>query len=174
MSVIVSNPRDDSGHDMTLYCKGSPEMILSLCDPATVPSDYTNQVDLYAQHGYRLISIAKKKLEMNYVKASKISRNLVEAELTLLGLIVLENRVKPVTLGVINQLNRAHIRTVMVTGDNLLTAQSVARECGIIRPNKLAFLVEHRNDIVDVKGRPLLTLRQVSEKYCLLPSNNNF
>ncbi|CAJ0609671.1 unnamed protein product [Cylicocyclus nassatus] len=160
MSVIVSNPRDDSAHDMTLYCKGSPEMILSLCDPATVPSNYTNQVDLYAQHGYRLISIAKRKLEMNYVKASKISRNLVETELTLLGLIVLENRVKPVTLGVINQLNRAHIRTVMVTGDNLLTAQSVARECGIIRPNKLAFLVEHRNDVVDVKGRPLLTLRQ--------------
>lgn len=49
----------------------------------------------------------------------------------------------------------------MVTGDNLLTAQSVARECGIIRPNKLAYLVEHRTDMVDQKGRPLLTLRQV-------------
>ncbi|EYC46090.1 hypothetical protein Y032_0408g925 [Ancylostoma ceylanicum] len=160
MSVIVSNPRDDSTHDMTLYCKGSPEMVLTLCDPATVPPDYVAQVNLYAQHGYRLISVAKRQLEMNYVKACKIPRNMVEADLTLLGLVVLENRVKPVTLGVINQLNRAHIRTVMVTGDNLLTAQSVARECGIIRPNKLAFLVEHRTDMFDPKGRPLLTLRQ--------------
>ncbi|KIH59782.1 P-type ATPase of unknown pump specificity [Ancylostoma duodenale] len=160
MSVIVSNPRDDSSHDMTLYCKGSPEMVLTLCDPATVPPDYVAQVNLYAQHGYRLISVAKRQLEMNYVKASKVPRNMVEADLTLLGLVVLENRVKPVTLGVINQLNRAHIRTVMVTGDNLLTAQSVARECGIIRPNKLAYLVEHRTDMFDTKGRPLLTLRQ--------------
>lgn len=30
----------------------------------------------------------------------------------------------------------------MVTGDNLLTALSVARECAIIQPAKRAFLVE--------------------------------
>ncbi|KAK6765485.1 hypothetical protein RB195_025409 [Necator americanus] len=160
MSVIVSNPRDDSTHDMTLYCKGSPEMVLTLCDPSTVPKDYMAQVDLYAQHGYRLISVAKRKLGMNYVKASKIARNVVEVDLTLLGLVVMENRVKPVTFEVINQLNRAHIRTIMVTGDNLLTAQSVARECGIIQPNKSSYLVEHCSDIVGSKGRPLLTLRQ--------------
>lgn len=160
MSVIVSNPRDDSTHDMTLYCKGSPEMVLSLCDPSSVPQDYEEQVDLYAQHGYRLISVAQKRLEMNYAKASKVPRNAVECDLVLMGLVVMENRVKPVTLGVINQLNRAHIRTVMVTGDNLLTALSVARECGIIRPNKTAYLVEHRTDEFDSKGRPLLTLRQ--------------
>ncbi|VDO49697.1 unnamed protein product [Haemonchus placei] len=161
MSVIVSNPRDDSSHDMTLYCKGSPEMIQTLCDPKSIPDDYQAQVNLYAQHGYRLIAVARKRLEMNYVKASKVPRNQVEYDLELLGLVVMENRVKPATLGVINQLNRAHIRTVMVTGDNLLTALSVARECGIIRPNKLAYLVEHHTDMVDHKGRPLLTLRQV-------------
>ncbi|XGW32615.1 hypothetical protein V3C99_017286, partial [Haemonchus contortus] len=160
MSVIVSNPRDDSSHDMTLYCKGSPEMIQTLCDPKSIPDDYQAQVNLYAQHGYRLIAVARKRLEMNYVKASKVPRNQVEYDLELLGLVVMENRVKPATLGVINQLNRAHIRTVMVTGDNLLTALSVARECGIIRPNKLAYLVEHSTDMVDHKGRPLLTLRQ--------------
>ncbi|WKY16818.1 hypothetical protein Q1695_001435 [Nippostrongylus brasiliensis] len=160
MSVIVSNPRDDSAHHMTLYCKGSPEMIHSLCDPSSVPADYLDHVNTYAQHGYRLISVACKRLEMNYAKASKIPRNAVECDLMLLGLVVMENRVKPVTLAVINQLNRAHIRTIMVTGDNLLTAQSVARECGIIRPNKMAYLVEHRTDMTDSKGRPLLTLRQ--------------
>ena len=60
----------------------------------------------------------------------------------MLGLIVMENRLKPQSTGVINQLNRANIRTIMITGDNLLTAMSVARECGIIRPNKKAFLLE--------------------------------
>ncbi|VDM64674.1 unnamed protein product [Angiostrongylus costaricensis] len=161
MSVIVSNPRDDSSHVMTLFCKGSPEMILSLCDPSTVPQNYSTQVDLYAQHGYRLIAVARKALELNYAKASKVPRNMVENDLTLLGLVALENRVKSVTKGVINQLNRARIRTVMVTGDNLLTAMSVAQECGIIRPTKTAYLIEHRADVVDDKGRLLLTLRQV-------------
>ena len=105
MSVIVSNPAEGSGHDMTLYCKGSPEMILTLCNPSTVPADYLEHVNAYAKHGYRLIAVAKRKLEMNYVKASKIARNLVESDLDLLGLVVMENRVKPVTRDTIVELN---------------------------------------------------------------------
>jgi hypothetical protein len=47
----------------------------------------------------------------------------------------------------------------MVTGDNLLTAMSVARECGIIRPNKKAFLLEATNNKSST-GKTLLSLRQ--------------
>lgn len=50
----------------------------------------------------------------------------------------------------------------MVTGDNLLTALSVARECGIIVPNKSAYLIEHENGVVDRRGRTVLTIREVS------------
>ncbi|KHJ93431.1 haloacid dehalogenase-like hydrolase [Oesophagostomum dentatum] len=54
----------------------------------------------------------------------------------------------------------ARIRTIMVTGDNLLTAMSVARECGIIRPNKRAFLVEHCPGEVDLRGRTKIVVKQ--------------
>ena len=44
----------------------------------------------------------------------------MEARLTFLGLLVLQNALKPQSAGVIRQLHNADIRTVMVTGKNCL------------------------------------------------------
>lgn len=52
-------------------------MIQSLCRPETVPEDYLEVVNEYAQHGYRLIAVARKSLDMGYAKASKIARGVV-------------------------------------------------------------------------------------------------
>uniref|UniRef100_A0A1I8A945 Cation-transporting ATPase n=2 Tax=Steinernema glaseri TaxID=37863 RepID=A0A1I8A945_9BILA len=159
MTVIAHNP-NDSGRQMYLYCKGAPEMVASLCRPDTIPEDYFSVVNQYAQHGYRLIAVAYRPLSLTYAKAQKIPRDQIECDLQMLGVIVMENRVKKQTIPVINQLNRAHIRTVMVTGDNLLTAMSVARECGIIRPNKRAFLLETEPHAKTFDGRTKLVLKQ--------------
>lgn len=105
MAVIVHNPAEES-HQQHLYVKGAPEMIASLCDPDTIPLDYSDVVNRYAQHGYRLIAVAKKEFRMNFVKTQRVKREAVECDLTLLGLIAMENRVKKQTLGVINQLTR--------------------------------------------------------------------
>ena len=40
----------------------------------------------------------------------------MECDLTFLGLLVMENRLKPETSPVIHQLSEANIRTIMVTG----------------------------------------------------------
>jgi cation-transporting P-type ATPase 13A2 len=40
----------------------------------------------------------------------------------------MQNTLKPETTPVITELKKANIRCVMVTGDNLLTAISVARQ----------------------------------------------
>ncbi|VDK47422.1 unnamed protein product [Anisakis simplex] len=167
MTVIVHNPNEQS-HSMTLYCKGSPEIIASLCQPKTIPHNYSNLVSDYAQHGYRLIAVAYRKLELSFAKSQKVSREVVECDLELLGLIVMENRLKRQTVGVIHQLNKAHIRTVMVTGDNLLTALSVARECAIIQPTKRAFILEtetsslHKDGCCSDKRTPLILKQSVS------------
>jgi cation-transporting ATPase 13A3/4/5 len=43
-------------------------------------------------------------------------REQVECDLTFLGLLVMENRLKPETAPVIQQLLEANMRTIMVTG----------------------------------------------------------
>ena len=62
-------------------------------------------------------------------KIDKLARSEVEKDLVFLGLIVFENRIKKETKPVIEQLHNAKMRTIMVTGDHIQTALSVAREC---------------------------------------------
>lgn len=50
----------------------------------------------------------------------------MESELTFLGLLVMENKLKPVTTEVIKKLKKAEVTPIMATGDNVLTAISVA------------------------------------------------
>jgi len=69
----------------------------------------------------------------------------VEEGIEFLGFLVMQNKVKQATVGVIENLNECNIRTIMATGDNVLTAVSVGRECNIIDAETEVFLG-------DVKG----------------------
>jgi cation-transporting ATPase 13A3/4/5 len=73
---------------------------------------------------------------MNYRKSQSILRENVEKDLSFLGLLIMENRLKPETTAVIRTLNNCEVRTVMATGDNILTAISVARQCEILHRNQ--------------------------------------
>ncbi len=79
------------------------------------------------------------------MKAQKIERESIETELEFLGLIILENRLKIPTTPVIKTLKDANIKTIMCTGDNLLTALSVAHECKMIDKNENVITVEVDN-----------------------------
>ena len=61
-----------------------------------------------------------------------MERKDAESDLDFVGFIVFENKLKPTTSGVLDELTEASIRKVMCTGDNILTAISVARECNLI------------------------------------------
>ena len=49
-----------------------------------------------------------------------------------LGFLVMENRLKPESAGVLLNLKDCEIVNVMATGDNVLTAISVSKRCHII------------------------------------------
>jgi magnesium-transporting ATPase (P-type) len=60
------------------------------------------------------------------------TREQAESGLRFLGLIIFENRLKPGTAPAIQALRTAHLACRMITGDNPMTAVSVARECSLI------------------------------------------
>lgn len=98
------------------YCKGSPEMILNFVRKETIPANFSETLESYTQEGYRVIALAHKELVMSYTKVNRLQRDAIEHDLTLLGFIVLENRLKEETAPCIQVLNDANIRVIMVTG----------------------------------------------------------
>ncbi|XP_046388324.1 polyamine-transporting ATPase 13A3-like isoform X2 [Ischnura elegans] len=140
MSVVT---RTLGSNHFNVFCKGSPEMILSLSKPETVPPDFGCVLHEYTRQGYRVLAIGGKRVSsrISYTKVQRWSREDAENSLTLLGLIVMENRLKPETSGIIGMLRDACIRTIMVTGDNMLTALSVARDCGMVPANTSVVVV---------------------------------
>ncbi|KAK9679165.1 hypothetical protein K7432_016381 [Basidiobolus ranarum] len=137
MSVIVSPLGTSISH---VYVKGAPEIILDICKKETIPDDFEQVLSAYTHRGYRVIALAGKIWDDAWGNAMKVKRESVESNLDFLGFIVFENKLKPTTAGVIDELTDAKIRKVMCTGDNILTAISVSRECGIIDPQSQVFI----------------------------------
>lgn len=90
--------------------------------------------------------MATRKLKLTFLKAQKVQRDEIEKDLQFLGFLVMQNKLKPVTTGVISTLNQANIRTIMATGDNVLTAISVGRQCNIIEADAEVFLGDIKKD----------------------------
>lgn len=149
-------------HGGDIYVKGAPECMKEICHLdscryfrgplfvvlchfidlySTVPMDYDEILGFYTQRGFRVIACATKHVEhLDKARVQAMSRNDAESGLQFVGFIIFENKLKPVSAAIINELNEAGIRQVMCTGDNILTAISVARECQLIDPTAHCFV----------------------------------
>jgi len=162
MSVVVQK----SGvKNLQVYVKGAPEIMSDICQPSTcipphpriqvniVPSDYEEILDFYTHHGYRVIALATKSLPgVSKRRVQRMKRQEAESNLVFLGFIVFENKLKPSTAGVLAQLRNARIRRVMCTGDNILTAISVARECELVSREGYVFVPHFREGMAPFSG----------------------
>lgn len=83
-----------------------------------MPENFHAILKSYTRKGYRVIATAYRPLpsNVNYTKMQRLSREDVEKDLILLGLVVLENKLKPETTPVISKLKNANLRVVIVTG----------------------------------------------------------
>ncbi|KAK5643080.1 hypothetical protein RI129_006925 [Pyrocoelia pectoralis] len=141
MSVICRTLEDPL---MLVFVKGAPERIAAMCIENTLPLNFNTRLSEITAQGFRVIALAYKTLpsKFKWKDAQKVERVTVECDLVFLGLLIMQNTLKPETQPIISALKDANIRTVMITGDNIRTAISVARECGMVALHEDVILIK--------------------------------
>ncbi len=124
------------GSEKYVFLKGSPESILFMCKSETVTQKEKIQREFseFAKQGYRMIAFAAKK---------------GSGKLRFLGFVGIADPVRPEVKGAIAATKHAGIKTVMVTGDNVLTAEAIGREVGIIHEGEDILTGAQLNDYSD-------------------------
>ena len=143
MSALVYNIYADK---YMVYTKGSPEKIATLCDKNSIPDNYNDMLQKYTNNGYRIIALAYRYADTNnYQTFKNFRRSALEKNLKFWGFLIFANKLKEKTKGSIKELQNADIDTIMATGDNILTAISVAQKWHIMK-NDEYFVIETSKD----------------------------
>ena len=133
MAAVIKMPTTTGG-GYRLLVKGASEIVLGLCsnqvDMATgalVPVDRAateEKITEYAKKSLRTIGIVYKDFdELPDVEAL--------SDLTLIGVVGIQDPVRPGVPEAVKNARRAGVTTRMVTGDNIITARAIGTECGI-------------------------------------------
>jgi len=113
--------------------KGAQEVILSKCCSYynsfgvkckfIDTSSLCEKIKSFEKKGIRVLVLATSE---EYI-VTKMNR------LTLVGIVLIKDDIRKEAIDGIKLFDRAHIQTVMITGDNKDTAISIAKECGIVK-----------------------------------------
>lgn len=110
-----------------IAAKGAPEAIVDLCHlDEQHRLQIVDQVSAMAGDGLRVIGVARAVFE-----AQTLPGNQHDFAFEFLGLIALEDPVRPDVPQAIAECHAAGIRVVMMTGDHPATALSIARQVGL-------------------------------------------
>ncbi len=124
------------GEINSVLIKGAPEKIISRCN-----TYYSRNGNMKSFNGKRAIlnRIEKFAMEAGRVIAFAFADGEMGEELpenmTFLGFAVIKDEIRNNVFGAVEEVSRAGVQVVMVTGDRVDTAFAIARECGIIRSN---------------------------------------
>ncbi|CAK70467.1 unnamed protein product (macronuclear) [Paramecium tetraurelia] len=126
--------------ELKSYVKGSPEKLRELIKQQSVPSSFYKLLDFYSKLVIRILAYGAKTLSKNQI-------------IMMWNLISLLLGYQSSTTKIIQILQDGCIRTIMVLGDNVLTAISGARQCSIIQPNQSIFLGDIREEKINGKNQ---------------------
>ena len=147
----------DGIHIMNLV-KGAPEKIIPQCHQyydengkkkrITSTMQYLQKVNQVACHGIRVLALATSD------HREKITSH---SNLTFVGILLIKDEVREEAKEGIELVQKAHIQTVMITGDNKETATNIAKEVGLIQShNDLVITSSELNQKSDDEVKQIL------------------
>ena len=117
--------RDD---EIIIAAKGSPEHILTICELIDEEKETVkHKITEMSKQGLRVIAVATTKPQ----NEEEIPAQITDCHLTLCGLIGLADPPRESVKADIAVCKKAGIRVVMITGDNGITAASIANKIGM-------------------------------------------
>lgn len=126
------------------FVKGAPEVIFSRCTLIRIGREVRELTDsdrnwllhtnaLLAHNALRVLAIAERRLDgFSFEEGGRVDDAGIERELTLLGLVGLQDPPRPEAMGAVAKCKRAGVKTVMITGDHPETARAIGHELGIL------------------------------------------
>jgi magnesium-transporting ATPase (P-type) len=145
------------GATTVAYVKGAPNEILARCVSAqvtgqVVPLDAPLRAsvraatDRFASAGLRVLGVAMRTLLSAPVEPHAEQ---IECELIFLGLTAMDDPPRPEVAAAVETCHGAGIRIVMITGDDGLTAESIARQLRIVQGNRVRLITGPDLDTLD-------------------------
>ncbi|KAL8802325.1 MAG: hypothetical protein Q9182_003903 [Xanthomendoza sp. 2 TL-2023] len=133
-TVTTDRSKSKSVKSTFVGVKGAPETIRTML--VKTPPNYEETYKHFTRNGGRVLALGYRYLatdsELSQNRINNLKREDVEAGLTFAGFLVLQCPLKEDAKKAIRMLNESSHRTVMITGDNPLTAVHVARQVEII------------------------------------------
>ena len=132
---------------LVVHIKGSPEAIKPLL--REIPPDYDSECNQYSIEGYYVIACAVRKLD----STSSLIRSEIESnyDFEFIGFLLFQNLLKPESVGTFAHLHDAGIQSIIITGDNALTAIHVSRQLELLSE---VWLIDQDEDGVNCSSVP--------------------
>ncbi len=140
----MSTIHRSEGGGLVAYVKGAPLELLAQCrcavvgeEPLLMSDDLRRKVvsqnDAFARQGLRVLALAYRTLPtLTEAGLASAAPGEVEQDMVFLGLAAMQDPPRPEVPAAVQQCQAAGIRIIMITGDYGLTAESIARQVGIV------------------------------------------
>lgn len=115
------------GDEVVIASKGAPEAIADLCHLSSERQEsFSRDVAALAAMGLRVLGVAR-----GVARTGTIPEAHHDLSLELVGLLGLEDPLRPTVPAAVAECRAAGVRVVMITGDYPATAVSIARQAGL-------------------------------------------
>lgn len=145
----------ETGGKKVIYTKGAPERIIELCTKiedtkgtrtltAKDKKSIQNGISEYARQGLRVIALCYRP----YIGRVP-TRKIAETDLIFLGLVGISDPPRAEVKQAIELARQAGIKTVMITGDNEITAHAIGSKIGLIEASEMVLTGAQLESLTD-------------------------